>query len=91
MKFNLRRYIEGRQGTGGRTHLVSPAMAAAAAITGKLADVRKFGQGAGLTGSDNPSTDSKLYLDDEMVIAPAPKQGKGAVVGWCRSTLSNPP
>ena len=36
------RNFEGRQGRGSRTHLVSPAMAAAAAITGKLTDVRKF-------------------------------------------------
>jgi 3-isopropylmalate/(R)-2-methylmalate dehydratase large subunit len=34
------RNFEGRQGRGGRTHLVSPAMAAAAAITGRLSDVR---------------------------------------------------
>ncbi|MFN7451927.1 MAG: 3-isopropylmalate dehydratase large subunit [Alphaproteobacteria bacterium] len=34
------RNFEGRQGRGGRTHLMSPAMAAAAAIKGKLADVR---------------------------------------------------
>ena len=36
------RNFEGRQGRGGRTHLVSPAMAAAAAITGHLTDVRDF-------------------------------------------------
>ena len=36
------RNFEGRQGRGGRTHLVSPAMAAAAAISGNLDDVRKF-------------------------------------------------
>jgi len=36
------RNFEGRQGPGGRTHLVSPAMAAAAAIKGHLADVREF-------------------------------------------------
>ncbi len=36
------RNFEGRQGRGGRTHLMSPAMAAAAAVTGKLADVRKL-------------------------------------------------
>jgi len=36
------RNFEGRQGRGGRTHLVSPAMAAAAAIEGHLTDVRKF-------------------------------------------------
>jgi 3-isopropylmalate/(R)-2-methylmalate dehydratase large subunit len=34
------RNFEGRQGRGGRTHLMSPTMAAAAAITGHLADVR---------------------------------------------------
>ncbi len=34
------RNFEGRQGRGGRTHLMSPAMAAAAAITGRLTDVR---------------------------------------------------
>jgi len=34
------RNFEGRQGPGGRTHLMSPAMAAAAAVTGRLADVR---------------------------------------------------
>ena len=38
------RNFEGRQGRGGRTHLVSPAMAAAAAIDGHLTDVRKFRQ-----------------------------------------------
>lgn len=36
------RNFEGRQGRGGRTHLMSPAMAAAAAITGKLKDVREI-------------------------------------------------
>ena len=36
------RNFEGRQGVGGRTHLVSPAMAAAAALTGRLTDVRQF-------------------------------------------------
>ncbi|GAA4328706.1 3-isopropylmalate dehydratase large subunit [Pigmentiphaga soli] len=36
------RNFEGRQGAGGRTHLVSPAMAAAAAVTGHFVDVRKL-------------------------------------------------
>ncbi len=36
------RNFEGRQGRGGRTHLVSPAMAAAAAVTGRLADIREL-------------------------------------------------
>ncbi|KKJ02356.1 MULTISPECIES: aconitase family protein, partial [Burkholderia] len=34
------RNFEGRQGRGGRTHLMSPAMAAAAALTGRITDIR---------------------------------------------------
>jgi 3-isopropylmalate/(R)-2-methylmalate dehydratase large subunit len=37
------RNFEGRQGNGGRTHLMSPAMAAAAAVTGHIVDVRELG------------------------------------------------
>jgi len=37
------RNFEGRQGAGGRTHLLSPAMAAAAAVTGRFTDVRELG------------------------------------------------
>jgi 3-isopropylmalate/(R)-2-methylmalate dehydratase large subunit len=36
------RNFEGRQGPGSRTHLAGPAMAAAAAVAGAIADVRKF-------------------------------------------------
>ena len=36
------RNFEGRQGRGGRTHLVSPAMAAAAAIEGHFVDIRRW-------------------------------------------------
>jgi len=36
------RNFEGRQGAGGRTHLVSPAMAAAAAVTGHFVDIRRW-------------------------------------------------
>ncbi|HKV75071.1 MAG TPA: 3-isopropylmalate dehydratase large subunit [Gemmatimonadales bacterium] len=43
------RNFEGRQGRGGRTHLMSPAMAAAAAVTGRLTDVRT------LLGANSPS------------------------------------
>jgi 3-isopropylmalate/(R)-2-methylmalate dehydratase large subunit len=38
------RNFEGRQGRGGRTHLVSPAMAAAAAVAGRFVDVRTMGE-----------------------------------------------
>jgi 3-isopropylmalate/(R)-2-methylmalate dehydratase large subunit len=37
------RNFVGRQGTGSRTHLASPAMAAAAALTGRITDVRTLG------------------------------------------------
>ena len=37
------RNFEGRQGKGGRTHLVSPQMAAATAVTGRFVDIRTFG------------------------------------------------
>jgi 3-isopropylmalate/(R)-2-methylmalate dehydratase large subunit len=39
------RNFEGRQGFKGRTHLVSPVMAAAAAIAGRFVDVREWPQG----------------------------------------------
>ncbi len=39
------RNFEGRQGKGGRTHLVSPAMAAAAAVSGTFVDIRQWPQG----------------------------------------------
>ncbi|MDH3242927.1 MAG: 3-isopropylmalate dehydratase large subunit, partial [Alphaproteobacteria bacterium] len=41
------RNFEGRQGRGGRTHLMSPAMATAAAIAGRLTDVRDLEKGSG--------------------------------------------
>ena len=53
------RNFEGRQGRGGRTHLMSPAMAAAAAVTGKLTDVRNMvnrEQGEGSNKGAHPFT-----------------------------------
>ena len=38
------RNFEGRQGAGARTHLMSPAMVAAAAVSGRLADVRRVAE-----------------------------------------------
>ncbi len=52
------RNFEGRQGRGGRTHLLSPVMAAAAAITGHLTDVRTWNRGAPAhTSAANPDFD----------------------------------
>lgn len=51
------RNFEGRQGAGGRTHLMSPAMAAAAAIIGKLADVRKLADRTATPAKASPKVD----------------------------------
>ncbi|SUA23789.1 isopropylmalate isomerase large subunit [Neisseria gonorrhoeae] len=40
LRLHVQPQFEGRQGNGGRTHLVSPAMAAAAAVTGHFTDIR---------------------------------------------------
>jgi len=42
LRLDLDRNFEGRQGFKGRTHLVSPAMAAAAAIAGHFVDIREW-------------------------------------------------
>ncbi|PWY97881.1 putative alpha-isopropylmalate isomerase [Testicularia cyperi] len=72
------RNFEGRQGAGGRTHLMSPAMAAACAVTGYLTDVRKVvgegakvGQDAGKPAFEIQVSDAKSYLVD-ATPAPAP-------------------
>lgn len=70
------RNFEGRQGAGGRTHLMSPAMAAACAITGYLTDVRKFASGRVGSEADKPAfevqvTDSKAYLGETPLHVPA--------------------
>jgi 3-isopropylmalate dehydratase len=57
------RNFEGRQGFKGRTHLCSPAMAAAAAINGCLADVREFVPSGGMI--ELPVTDAKSFLPNE--------------------------
>lgn len=63
------RNFEGRQGAGGRTHLMSPAMVAAAALAGHLVDVRK------VMGTADGEGDIKItsyfdYLDPVTVPAP---------------------
>ena len=56
------RNFEGRQGAGGRTHLMSPVMAAAAALVGKLADVRKLASRNATPAKASP----KLNLTPEV-------------------------
>jgi len=69
------RNFEGRQGPQGRTHLMSPAMAAAAAVTGKLKDVRALAaaaQGTGATASA-PTPKEDFYSDPIAWEAPKAK------------------
>lgn len=62
------RNFEGRQGAGGRTHLVSPAMATAAALTGRLTDVRKL---MGSHVSDDGGIKITSYADYLEPLIPA--------------------
>ncbi|PHH82228.1 hypothetical protein CDD82_6647 [Ophiocordyceps australis] len=61
------RNFEGRQGAGGRTHLMSPVMAAAAAIVGKLADVRKladYGASPHVQAQVAPAASESPHVDE---------------------------
>ena len=58
------RNFEGRQGAGGRTHLMSPVMAAAAAIVGKLADVRKLTEYNVTPSKATPKTELSPEISD---------------------------
>ncbi|KAH6856813.1 aconitase family-domain-containing protein [Chaetomium sp. MPI-CAGE-AT-0009] len=79
------RNFEGRQGAQGRTHLMSPVMAAAAAIAGKLADVRKISQFNGSphieaavapesTTSSGPSASGKAHPDERIETSDTEKE-----------------
>ena len=65
------RNFEGRQGRGGRTHLVSPGMAVAAAIKGHLTDVRRYNNGKIFNFKGIPAYLPLQNIDTDMII---PKQ-----------------
>ncbi|KAF2113260.1 3-isopropylmalate dehydratase-like protein [Lophiotrema nucula] len=58
------RNFEGRQGAGGRTHLMSPVMAAAAAIVGNLADVRKLAPPSMSAAKGSPKIELDAHMED---------------------------
>ncbi|ORX92359.1 3-isopropylmalate dehydratase-like protein [Clohesyomyces aquaticus] len=58
------RNFEGRQGAGGRTHLMSPVMAAAAAIVGNLADVRKIAPPSAAASKSSPKVELDAHMED---------------------------
>ncbi|KAI6382465.1 hypothetical protein MCOR25_000757 [Pyricularia grisea] len=80
------RNFEGRQGAGGRTHLMSPVMAAAAGIVGKLADVRKLTDykasphvAAYQKSATKPHVDERINEDarEKDMIADIPEDNNG--------------
>ncbi|KAH6673733.1 3-isopropylmalate dehydratase-like protein [Halenospora varia] len=60
------RNFEGRQGAGGRTHLVSPVTAAACAIVGKLTDVRKLAETNATPRAASPKPTLKAHIDESV-------------------------
>jgi len=91
------RNFEGRQGGGGRTHLLSPGMAAAAAIQGCLADVRDFPY-LGEPGTDPRDTDidargSRVFSTEQyaspgaVISPPAPYLSRVAADGAVKAGL----
>jgi len=87
------RNFEGRQGSGGRTHLMSPAMAAAAAVAGGIADVRNYpflGDPSADPRTCSASSTSRVFSTENYaspgpIISPTPpylqKEGATAATG----------
>lgn len=83
------RNFEGRQGNGGRTHLVSPAMAAAAAVTGSLTDVRK------LQLADIPAPKDTIFADliaamEKKSAAPVKVKSSAKAISTGKVSMSDP-
>lgn len=93
------RNFEGRQGNGGRTHLMSPAMAAAAAIAGSLADVRKYpylGDPSADPRVPSGTTSSRVFTTESYpnagaTISPVPPYKKGSAASTSTSSAAGLP
>jgi 3-isopropylmalate dehydratase len=72
------RNFEGRQGGGGRTHLMSPAMAAASAVKGAIADVRKYPYLGDPSADPRKVSSQSRVFSTEQFVSPGPIVSKGA-------------
>eukprot|EP00933_Yihiella_yeosuensis_P082601 TRINITY_DN96539_c0_g1_i1.p1 TRINITY_DN96539_c0_g1~~TRINITY_DN96539_c0_g1_i1.p1 ORF type:complete len:870 (-),score=178.95 TRINITY_DN96539_c0_g1_i1:33-2642(-) len=84
------RNFEGRQGPQGRTHLMSPAMATAAAVTGKLTDVRSLTSQGNSTPKISEPSDSKDFYSEPIDDWVAPREDTAAQESVGGSTASAP-
>jgi len=81
------RNFEGRQGPGGRTHLLSPAMAAAAAVTGHLVDVRTLELDVSAASEIQNRLDGKVFVGEaggvpaSPLARDTPQEGSGGSAG----------
>jgi 3-isopropylmalate dehydratase len=66
------RNFEGRQGNGGRTHLMSPGMAAAAAVSGVISDVRNFPYLGDEASDPRKKTSTSHAFTNEHFVSPGP-------------------
>lgn len=92
------RNFEGRQGAGGRTHLMSPVMAAAAALIGKLADVRKVASAEHVSPAKaSPNIDVSDATQEEVMtdedydrLFDLPEEHGGAANGAAETAVPAP-
>ncbi|KAI9357057.1 3-isopropylmalate dehydratase [Zopfochytrium polystomum] len=80
------RNFEGRQGPGGRTHLVSPAMAAAAAVTGHFVDVRTLDGGIDATAHQVTNKRRRDSGDSGVWVELDPRDFLDTAVGFTSTT-----
>jgi len=84
------RNFEGRQGTGGRTHLVSPAMAAAAAVTGGMTDVRKLSLTKLPLPEDSIFRDLIAAMEAKAPVVASPRRAHTSSSAATTTSVSDP-